>query len=50
MLADGQDFVFVEDVKLNLTVAALAIPWVSARFSHSHFTLGNSALQPTLEI
>jgi hypothetical protein len=45
VLADWQNFVLVENVKLNLTVAALAVPRIPARFSHNSFTLGNSFLQ-----
>jgi hypothetical protein len=50
VLADGQDFVLVENVKLNLTVATLAVPRVPASFSHVSFTLGNSALHLCFEI
>jgi hypothetical protein len=50
VFADGQDFVLVEDVKLNLTVAAFAVPRIPASFSHGSFTLGDSAFQPCFEI
>jgi hypothetical protein len=50
VLADGQNFVFVENVKLDLAVAALSVPGVPARFSHNSFTLGNSFLQLFFEI
>jgi hypothetical protein len=32
--ADGQHFVFVVYVDLNVFVVALAVPWVPARFRH----------------